>query len=70
MSQLQFFLGLVAGGLSAAALALSVVTPLESALLLKLFPWLLALPRSSGSSFRLVYGPTGCSASSAPRLFC
>ena len=37
MSQLQFFLALLAGGLSAAALALSVVTPLESALLLKLF---------------------------------
>jgi NitT/TauT family transport system permease protein len=37
MSQLQFFLALVAGGLSAAALALSMMTPLESALLLKAF---------------------------------
>jgi NitT/TauT family transport system permease protein len=37
MSQLQFFLALVAGGLSAAALALSVVTPFETALLLKAF---------------------------------
>jgi NitT/TauT family transport system permease protein len=37
MSQLQFFLALVAGGLSAAALALSVVTPFEQGLLLKAF---------------------------------
>jgi NitT/TauT family transport system permease protein len=37
MSQLQFFLALVAGGLSAAALALSIVTPLEQGLLLKAF---------------------------------
>ena len=37
MSQLQHYLALVAGGLSAAALALSLVTPLEQALLLKLF---------------------------------
>ena len=37
MSQLQFFLALVAGGLSAAALALSMVTPFEQGLLLKAF---------------------------------
>jgi NitT/TauT family transport system permease protein len=37
MSQFQFFLALVAGGLSAAALALSLVTPLEQGLLLKAF---------------------------------
>jgi NitT/TauT family transport system permease protein len=37
MSQLQFFLALVAGGLSAAALALSLVTPFEQGLLLKAF---------------------------------
>ncbi|MDB5614918.1 MAG: transporter permease [Devosia sp.] len=37
MSQLQFFLALVAGGLSAAAFALSVVTPFEQGLLLKAF---------------------------------
>lgn len=37
MSQLQFFLALVAGGLSAAALALSLVTPLEAGLLLEVF---------------------------------
>jgi NitT/TauT family transport system permease protein len=37
MSQLQFFLALVAGGVCAAALALSVLTPMESALLLKVF---------------------------------
>ena len=37
MSQLQFFLALVAGGVCAAALALSMVTAVESALLLKIF---------------------------------
>lgn len=37
MSQLQFFLALVAAGVSAAALALSVVTPFEQGLLLKAF---------------------------------
>lgn len=37
MSQLQFFLALVAGGLAAGALALSLTTPLETALLLKAF---------------------------------
>lgn len=37
MSQLQFFLALVAGGLSAAALALGMVTPFEQGLLLKAF---------------------------------
>src|SRR5690606_21986106 len=37
MSQLQYFLALVAGGLSAAALAYSFVTPFEQALLLKAF---------------------------------
>ena len=37
MSQLQIFLALVAGGVSAAGLALSVVTPFEQALLLKAF---------------------------------
>jgi NitT/TauT family transport system permease protein len=37
MSQLQFFLALVAGGLSGAALALSMVTPFEQGLLLKAF---------------------------------
>ena len=37
MTQLQFFLALVAGGLSAAALALSMVTPFEQGLLLKAF---------------------------------
>ena len=37
MSQLQIFLALVAGGLSAAAFALSVVTPIDQALLLKVF---------------------------------
>jgi NitT/TauT family transport system permease protein len=37
MSQLQFFLALVSGGVSAAALALSLFTPLESALFLKIF---------------------------------
>ncbi|WP_244488290.1 ABC transporter permease [Devosia sp. Root436] len=37
MSQLQFFLALVAGGLCAAALALSLVTPFEQGLLLKAF---------------------------------
>ena len=35
MSQLQFFLALVAGGLSVAALAYSFVMPVEQALLLK-----------------------------------
>ena len=37
MSQLQYYLALVAGGLCAAALALSFATPLETALLLKAF---------------------------------
>jgi len=37
MSQLQFYLALVAGGLSAAALALSLMSPFEQALLLKAF---------------------------------
>lgn len=37
MSQLQYFLALVAGGLCAAALALSLVTPFEQGLLLKAF---------------------------------
>ncbi|KFC61367.1 Pyrimidine ABC transporter, transmembrane component 2 [Devosia sp. LC5] len=37
MSQLQFYLALVVGGLCAAALALSLVTPLEAGLLLKAF---------------------------------
>lgn len=37
MSQLQFFIALVAGGLSAAGFALSFVTPFEQALLLKAF---------------------------------
>lgn len=53
MSQLQFFLALVAGGLSAAALALSVVTPLETALLLKAF---LALGFLSLLRFYLPFG--------------
>ncbi|MDB5537461.1 MAG: transporter permease [Devosia sp.] len=37
MSQLQYYLALVAGGLCAAGLALSFATPLETALLLKAF---------------------------------
>jgi len=37
MSQLQYYLAIVAGGLSAAALGLSLVTPFEQALLLKAF---------------------------------
>jgi NitT/TauT family transport system permease protein len=37
MSQLQYFLALVAGGLCAAGFALSFVTPLETGLLLKAF---------------------------------
>ena len=37
MSQLQFYLAIVAGGLSAAALALALVTPFEQGLLLKAF---------------------------------
>ena len=37
MSQLQYYLALVAGGLCAAALAMSMVTPLETALLIKAF---------------------------------
>lgn len=37
MSQLQHYLAIVAGGLSAAALAFSLITPLEQGLLLKAF---------------------------------
>jgi NitT/TauT family transport system permease protein len=53
MSQLQYFLALVAGGLCAAALAMSLATPLETALLLKAF---LALGTLTLLRFRLPLG--------------
>ncbi|MEO9297247.1 ABC transporter permease [Devosia alba] len=54
MSQLQFFLALIAGGLSAIALALSLITPFEQGLLLKAF---LALGVVSLLRFVVPMGP-------------